>query len=84
MKKVFCDFCGEEFAYDDALVRAANHTPTEARRKLHVTNIFTELEVVVSVRASTGIVHKDICGTCRWDVIDSVDPRQHFKFKEKS
>jgi hypothetical protein len=81
MKKIFCDCCGSEFKYDDQLA-AVNGKPNSARAggtQQSGWDVVADLAISftkVRVAGTTsGSDHVDLCGECRWKMIDKLDPR---------
>lgn len=86
-KKIFCDSCGDEFDYKSILVESANHNPREVKRGRFVSGARPiAVEVIISVRPleptekehgyrHMNEEHFDLCGKCRWDLVDTQDPR---------
>lgn len=79
MKRIFCDCCGEEFTYKDDGVVSTNNSNQDSIREVVISGKVARITLAVRlnvepVRAINGS-HIDICGLCRWQVIDQLDPR---------
>lgn len=77
MKKIFCDCCGAQFDYGDAAVKTASYIAANLKWPRVMGGAKIEVEVVISVQpiSNSNGGHLDLCGICRWKIIDSVDPR---------
>lgn len=77
MKKIFCDVCGDEFAY--------GKTPDLARVTAGVYDVDVQgcngkltftVEVDISHRQEPGVsTHVDVCNDCQWHILDKLDNR---------
>lgn len=90
MKRVFCDSCGKEFAYDSVHGKvngSATAFSFPINRENELSYTFTHVKGVMKItfefdRIPNG-AHIDICVDCRWAAIDKLDPRPHKAPDEK-
>lgn len=82
MKKIFCDCCGKEFEYD-ARIAITNGKPHTVKTKLETTGKLQDFEVTIMIVPKRSEIpgekgkrneHADICESCRWQLVNKVNP----------
>jgi hypothetical protein len=80
MKKTFCDSCGDEFDYKDITMSAVNGVPRQVKLPAAESMLpRREMAFMVHIRIEPDQVnngeHIDICGGCRWKMLDELYSR---------